>query len=52
MVCRLINFAPVILKLLIFKASGIIGVTKIEFSNICGTERVNDQVKLEQVFNQ
>ena len=40
MVCRLIFFALVVLKLLMFKVCGIIGATKIEFSNISGTERV------------
>ena len=41
MVCKLIDFPLVILKLLMFKVCGIIGVTKIEFSNISVTERVN-----------
>ena len=41
MVCMLIDFPLVILKLLMFKVRGIIGVTKIEFSKISGTERVN-----------
>ena len=44
MVCRFIDFALVVPKLLIFKSCGVIGVPKIEFSNISGTERVNDQV--------
>ena len=41
MVCMLIDFALAILKLIMFKVCGIIGVTKIEFSNISVTERVN-----------
>ena len=41
MACRLIDFALVIFKLLMFQVCGIIGVTKIEFSNISGTEKVN-----------
>ena len=40
MVCRLIYFALVVFKLFMFNVCGIIGVTKIEFSNISGTERV------------
>ena len=40
MVCRLIDLAPVVPKLLMFKICGIIGVTKIEFCNISSTERV------------
>ena len=42
MVCRLIDFALAALKLLMFKVCGMIGVTKIKFSNISGTERVNN----------
>ena len=41
MVCILIDFALAALKLLMFKVCGMIGVTKIELSNISGTERVN-----------
>ena len=40
MVCRLIDFALVVLKLLMFKVCGIIGISKIEFFNFSGTERV------------
>ena len=40
MVGRLIDFARVVLKLLMFKVCGIIGIRKIQFSNISGTERV------------
>ena len=39
----LIDFAVVVLKLLMFKVCGIIGFTKIEFSNISGTERVRQE---------
>ena len=42
MVCSLIDFALVVLKLLIFKVCGITGIIKIEFSNIFATERVNE----------
>ena len=41
MVCRLMDFLLVVLKLLMFKVCGIIGVSKIEFFNFSGTERVN-----------
>ena len=47
MVSRLIDFARVVLKLLMLKVCGIIGVTKIEFSNISGTERVNKYLYLK-----
>ena len=40
MVCRLIDFALVVLKLLMFKVCEIIGISKIEFFNFSGTERV------------
>ena len=40
MVCRLIDFALVVLKLLMFKVCGIIGISKTEFFNFSGTERV------------
>ena len=36
-----LSTSQMILKLLMFKVCGIIGVTKIEFSNISITERVN-----------
>ena len=40
MVCRLIDFALVVLKLLMFKVCVIIGISKIKFFNFFGTERV------------
>ena len=40
MVCRLIDFALVVLKLLMFKVCVIIGISKIEIFNFSGTERV------------
>ena len=40
MISRLIDFALVVLKLLMFKVCGIIGISKIEFFNFSGTERV------------
>ena len=36
MVCRLIDIATLVLKLLMFKICGIIGVLKIEFFNFSG----------------
>ena len=39
MVCRLIDFALVVLKLLMFKVCVIIGISKIEIFNFSGTER-------------
>ena len=40
MVFRFIDFVLAVLKLLMFQFCAIIGVIKIEFSNISGTERV------------
>ena len=40
MVCKLIDFALVVLKLLMFKVCVIIGISKIEIFNFSGTERV------------
>ena len=40
MVCRLIDFAHVVLNLGMFKVCVIIGISKIEFFNFSGTERV------------
>ena len=40
MVCRLIDFALLVLKLLAFKVCGTIGISKIKFFNFYGTERV------------
>ena len=39
-VCRLINVALVVLKLLMFKVCVIIGISEIEIFNFSGTERV------------
>ena len=41
MVRRLIDFALVVLKLLMFKVCGINGISKIEFFDYSGNERVN-----------
>ena len=41
MICRLVDFAFVVLKLLMVKVCVIIGISEIEFSNFSGTERVN-----------
>ena len=43
MVCRLIDFALAVLELLMFKVCGIIGISKMEFCNFSGNERVNEQ---------
>ena len=52
MVCRLIDLALVVLKLLIFKVCGIIGVSKTEFLNFCGNERVKqNQKNLKNIEN-
>ena len=40
MVCKLIDFPLVVLKLLMFKVFVIIGISKIEVFNFSGTERV------------
>ena len=45
MACGLIEFALVVLKLLMFKVCGIIGVSKIEFFYFSGTERVKQNQK-------
>ena len=45
MVGRLIDFALVVLKLLMFKLFVIIGISKIEFFNFSGTERVKQNQK-------
>ena len=44
MVCRLIDFAVVVLKLLMFKVCVIVGISKIECSNFSGAVRVNDKI--------
>ena len=40
MISRLIDFALVVRKFLIFKVCGVIGISEIEFFNFSGTERV------------
>ena len=42
MLCRLIDFALVILELLMFNVCEIIGISKIQFFNFSGNERVNN----------
>ena len=42
MVCRLIDIALVVLKLLMFKTCAILGISKINFLNFFGTERVKN----------
>ena len=42
MVCRLIDFAFMVLKLLIFKVCGIIGISKIGFFNFPVMKWLND----------
>ena len=39
MLCRLIDFALVVVKLLTVKACGIIGISKIKFFNVSGSEK-------------
>ena len=43
MVSRLIDFALVVLELLMFNVSGIISILKIEFFNFSSEEKVNRQ---------
>ena len=45
MVYRLIDFALVVLKLLINQVSVITGISKIEFFNFSGTERIKQSQK-------
>ena len=45
MISRLIDFALVVLNLLIFRVCGITGTSKIEIFNFSGTERVNNENK-------
>ena len=45
MVCRLIKFALLVLKLLMLKVCVIIGISKIEFFNFSGTGRVKQNQK-------
>ena len=40
MVCRLTDLTLVVLELLMFKVCGIINISKIEFFNFSGEERV------------
>ena len=42
MLCRLIDFALVILELLMFNVCGIIDISKIQFFKFSGNERVNN----------
>ena len=50
MVCRLIDFALVVLELLMFEVCGIIGISKIEFYNFSGNERIKqNQEKLKPI---
>ena len=45
MVCRLVDITLVVLKLLMFKVGGIIGISKIQFLNFSGTDRVKQNQK-------
>ena len=51
MICRLILFALVVLQLLMFKFCGIIGISKSNFSNFSGTERVKQTKKKSKNFS-
>ena len=48
-ICWLIDFALVVLKLLMFKVCVIIGISRIEFFNFSGSERVKFRVCLHEV---
>ena len=50
MVCRLRDFALVVSKLLMFKVCVIIGISKIEFLNFSGTERIKQNKKKLKTF--
>ena len=50
-VYRLIDFALVVLELLMINICGIIGISKIKFFNFSGTEKIEDEVDLFLVFN-
>ena len=50
MTCRLIDLAPVILWLLMFKACENFGISKIEFLNFSGTERIKQNKKKKKTF--
>ena len=43
----MINFAPFVLKVLMFKVCGIMGISKIEYFNFYSTERVFKKLKKE-----
>ena len=45
MISRLIDFVLVILQLLMIKICGIIGISKVEFFNFSGTEKVKQNQK-------
>ena len=45
MVCRLIDFVFVVLNLLVFKFSGITGISKTEFFSFSDTEKVKQNQK-------
>ena len=48
MISRLIDFALVVLELLMFQVSGIIGISQIAFFNFSGSERVKQNQKIKQ----
>ena len=47
MVCRLIDFALVVLELLMFQVCGTICISKIEFFNFSGNEKVNNSCRIK-----
>ena len=49
MVCRLKDFAVLILKLLMFKACGIISISKFDFCKFFGTEWVKQIQKNKKI---
>ena len=50
MISRLIDFPHVILKLLIFKVCGVIGISKVAFFYFSGTDRVKQNQKNQKPF--
>ena len=51
-VCMLIGFELVVLKVLMFKVCGNIGISKIKVFNFCGTEMVKqNRKKLKTIEN-
>ena len=52
MVCGLIDFVLVVVELLMFKVCGIIGISKIEFFNFSGTERVKQKRFHEHIISE